>query len=127
MFNARPAPRLDREKRTIQAMLRLYCRDHHASRGGELCGACQGLLDYAWRRLDTCPFQELKPACNHCQVHCYSKRMREQVRQVMRYSGPRLLLRHPLLSLYHLLDTYRPAPRLEGARRGSKARKDTPD
>lgn len=121
MFKIRLAPRLDREKRTIQAMLRLYCRDHHGTRpGGELCGACQTLLGYAWRRLDTCPFQALKPACNTCQVHCYSKSMREQVRQVMRYSGPRLLLRHPVLSLYHLLDTYRPAPSLDRPRRGSK-------
>jgi predicted amidophosphoribosyltransferase len=100
-------PRILREQRTIEAMIRLWCHDHH---GGELCPACGQLLEYARRRLGTCPFGEAKPACNHCQVHCYSAGMRERVSAVMRYSGPRMLWRHPLLSLWHLLDTRRPAP-----------------
>jgi predicted amidophosphoribosyltransferase len=107
--------RVSREKRTIEAMMRIYCRHHHGGEGG-LCGDCSVLLDYARRRLDTCPFQEAKPACNHCQVHCYSATMRERVRSVMRYAGPRMLLRHPLLSLYHLLDKRRQAPGFEKIR-----------
>lgn len=104
-------PRIAREKQTILAMARIYCRDHHGMTG-ELCSECTALLDYAKRRLDTCPFQEEKPACNHCQVHCYSTKMRERVKDVMRYAGPRMLLRHPVLSLYHLLDKRRPLPSL---------------
>ena len=30
--------------------------------------------------------------------------MREEVREVMRHSGPRMLRRHPLLAVAHLLD-----------------------
>ena len=106
-------PRIRRERRTISAMMRIFCRDHH---GGDvaLCEECSALLDYANRRLDSCPFQERKPACNHCQVHCYSVSRRDRVRVVMRYAGPRMLWRHPWLSLWHLLDKRRRVPRLEG-------------
>jgi hypothetical protein len=45
--------------------------------------------------------------------------MRERVRQVMRYSGPKMLLRHPIRALLHLLwDGRKQAP----ARNGMKAR-----
>jgi hypothetical protein len=111
-----PGARIAREKRTIATMLGIYCRDHHGARSG-LCGECAGLLDYAHRRLDVCPFQEAKPACNHCQVHCYSALMRERVKAVMRYAGPRMLLRHPLLSLFHMLDKLRPAPAIAAKKR----------
>ena len=43
-----------------------------------------------------------------CPVHCYETTMRERVRQVMRYAGPRALLRHPVLVLLHLRDEKRP-------------------
>ena len=92
-------------------MVAIYCRDHHGGRQGP-CADCAGLLDYAERRLEDCPFQEQKPACNDCQVHCYSARMREQVKAVMRYAGPRMLLRHPWLALMHLIDGRRPVPTL---------------
>jgi hypothetical protein len=103
--------RIRQEKRTIDAMLGVYCRDLHGSRD-ELCASCARLQDYAHRRLDACPFQEEKPVCNRCEVHCYSRSMREQVREVMRYAGPRMPLRHPWLSLLHMLDKLRAVPSL---------------
>lgn len=108
--------RIAREKKTIAAMLAIYCRDHHASVGG-LCAECAGLLDYAQRRLDTCPFQAEKPACNLCEVHCYAATWRERTRAVMRYAGPRMLWPHPILSLCHLLAKWRPRPRLDVRKR----------
>ena len=109
--------RLARERATMAAMMSLYCRDHHGHRSG-CCDDCSHLLDYANRRLDTCPFGEDKPACSKCLVHCYSASQRERVREVMRYSGPRMVFRHPILSLYHLLDKGRKAPPLAIIRRG---------
>ncbi|WP_316368929.1 nitrous oxide-stimulated promoter family protein [Candidatus Thiodiazotropha sp. CDECU1] len=103
--------RIEREKLTVSAMMRIFCRDHHHT-DGILCEDCDKLLDYARRRLDSCPFQEKKPACNHCTVHCYSKDMRVRVQDVMRYAGPRMVFRHPLLSLYHLFDKMREVPEL---------------
>jgi len=104
-------PRIRREQRTITAMLGIYCRDHHQS-DDALCDDCAKLLDYAHRRLAVCPFGEDKPACNRCQVHCYSAKMRERVKQVMRYTGPRMLTRHPVLALFHILDKIKKSPKL---------------
>ena len=110
--------RIAREKETVESMMRVYCADHHGGTAS-LCDACRELLDYAHNRLDTCPFQDAKPACNHCQVHCYSRLMRDRVKAVMRYAGPRMLFRHPLLSFYHLLDKRRKAPSISDVKRKS--------
>lgn len=69
-----------------------------------LCPQCQALLDYALQRLERCRFGEDKPSCTRCPVHCYKPAMREQIRQVMRYSGPRMLLHNPIMAIRHLWD-----------------------
>jgi Nitrous oxide-stimulated promoter len=107
------APRLARELATVAAMLGIYCRDHHAgvphdARG--LCAACAGLQDYARKRLATCTYGADKPTCVNCPIHCYGRHPREAMRQVMRYAGPRMPWRHPLLAVAHLIDGRRPAP-----------------
>lgn len=111
-------PRMQREARTIEAMVRLYCHDMHGTRGDLLCESCQALTDYAGLRLEKCPYQEQKSTCANCPTHCYKPAMREEVRQVMRYAGPRMMLKHPYLALMHLLvDGRRKAPgRTRGAR-----------
>jgi hypothetical protein len=95
--------RLAREWQTITAMIHCYCHGHHAT-GKTLCSACQELLDYAGVRLDRCRFGSAKPVCVKCPVHCYQRARREQIREVMRYAGPRMLWQHPILSLRHWLD-----------------------
>jgi len=103
-----------RELKTLEAMMRLYCRHHHG--GGPLCQACAGLFGYARRRLERCVFGDAKPTCANCLVHCYRVDMRERVRAMMRWAGPRMLLRHPVLGILHLLDGRRPSPLLPGGR-----------
>ena len=98
--------RLEREATTINAMIKLYCADLHKS-PERLCDECASLRDYALLRVEKCRFGAEKPACAKCTVHCYKRDMRERVRAVMRYSGPRMLLRHPLLAIYHLMDSAR--------------------
>jgi hypothetical protein len=96
-----PIPRvIAREKKTVQAMVRIYCADHHG--GGALCESCRGLLDYSHQRLDHCPYGEEKPTCKECPVHCYKPDRRAEMRDVMRYAGPRMLWRHPWLAVVHL-------------------------
>ena len=107
-----------RERRTIEAMVRLYCRGRHGAEG-DTCPECSELLEYALLRLERCPFQDGKTTCARCPVHCYKPDMRERVREVMRYSGPRMIRRHPVLALYHLLDGQRKEPlRPVGVRKG---------
>ena len=89
-------------------MVGIYCRDHHGT--SALCPECQQLQDYARLRLDRCRFGAEKPTCARCPVHCYQRNRREQIKTVMRYSGPRMLLPHPILSLFHWLDSFRKIP-----------------
>ncbi len=81
------------EVRTLVAMIRIYCRAHHGTAKG-LCAECAGLSDYACQRIEKCPFGHSKPVCSKCAVHCYEAVMREQIRGVMRYAGPRMAGRH---------------------------------
>ena len=106
-------PRMVRELETIAAMMRIHCADHHREHivaGHTLCPQCEDLLEYARKRLAACPFGPDKPTCTNCQIHCYGPKQREAVRDVMRYAGPRMITRHPILAIRHVLDGRRPAP-----------------
>jgi len=105
-----------REFKMIAAMLRMYCRSHHGIRQAALCADCTELHDYAYRRLERCVFGEAKPTCANCTVHCYKASMRERIRQVMRWAGPRMLWHHPVMAVRHKLDGYLPAPPLQRSR-----------
>lgn len=105
-----------RELKTIKAMVRMYCRGQVHTKGDLLCPACAELCEYATRRLERCVFGDAKPTCSNCVVHCYSAGMREQIRAVMRWAGPRMLLRHPILGIAHIIDEHRPVPALPAKR-----------
>lgn len=98
------------EVRTVFAMIRMYCRAHHGA-AKDPCGACVGLLSYARERIEKCPFGGEKPVCNQCTVHCYDTAMRERIQTVMRFSGPRMIWRHPVLAIRHLLRSRYPGGR----------------
>lgn len=92
--------KIEVEKRTVSAMVGLYCHSRHGTKNG-LCPECAALLKYAQGRLLACPFGNQKKACSKCSVHCYRPDMREKIARVMRFSGPRMLLAHPLLAIRH--------------------------
>jgi hypothetical protein len=98
-----------RELKTAREMIGIYCRGHHGGRGS-LCGECEALWGYVQERFARCPFRPDKPTCAHCTVHCYKPEPRDQIRAVMRYAGPRMTWRHPILAFFHLLKGRRPAP-----------------
>ena len=77
-----------REKRMVQEMVALYCRKKH---GGQ------------------------KRLCPNCRVHCYRPDMREKIRAVMRWAGPRMLLHHPVAAARHVIETKREKKKLEAA------------
>jgi predicted amidophosphoribosyltransferase len=101
--------RLSRECASIEKMITIYCKAKHKT-GNGLCGDCSDLLEYARQRLQHCRFSEEKPVCAKCLVHCYRKTMREKIIAVMRYSGPKMIYKHPALALLHLFDSYRSTP-----------------
>ena len=98
--------RMNREASTIKAMIRIYCHHHHGTKE-KLCRDCDQLLRYAFVRLKNCPFQEKKTTCGKCPIHCYKPEMRQKIKEVMRYVGPRMMLHHPIMGLMHTLDGFR--------------------
>ncbi len=95
------ADKIIRQKRTVEQMIRLYCRRKEGNK--ELCGNCRKLLQYTHDRLDNCRYGKQKSACKHCPTHCYKPAMQEKIRQVMRFSGPRMLLYAPHKAIKHWL------------------------
>lgn len=94
----------EREKRTVALMIRLYCKKKHGAKKG-LCSDCSALLEYAMMRSDKCPFMENKTFCSNCRVHCYKPDMREKIRAVMRFSGPRMIFSHPIMAIRHVVES----------------------
>lgn len=83
-------------------MIRLYYREKHES-DDELCSESKELYDYAMLRLTNYPFQEYKSTCDKCLVNCYKPELRTKVTNVMRYSGPRMLLYNPIMAFQHVI------------------------
>ena len=101
----------EREKKIVSQMIKLYCCKKHG--GKELCKQCAELEAYAKSRSDHCPFMEHKTFCSNCRVHCYKPEMREKIREVMRFSGPRMILYHPVSALRHVISTKNEKRKLE--------------
>lgn len=97
--------RIEREQRTVAQMIRIYCL--HREGNVELCPDCVALSEYARMKLSKCPFGEHKGSCRKCPVHCYRADMKERIRCVMRYSGPRMILYHPMATIRHLISECR--------------------
>lgn len=104
--------RLTTEFKTLTAMIHIYCKEHHDAKTSP-CLNCEELLNYASKRLIGCPFQEKKPTCGKCPVHCYKKSMQDKVKRVMKYAGPKMIYRHPIMALTHLIDSSRKVPVLK--------------
>ena len=88
----------NRKKSVLATMIELYCRKNHSR---NLCRHCQELLDYSYKKIDSCPFLEEVSFCSSCEVHCFSESRRQEIKKVMRFSGPRMIFYHPLLTLKH--------------------------
>ena len=102
----------EREKKTVAFMIKLYCRKKNGTKN-VLCPECQALYDYAAQRSDRCPFMETKTFCANCKVHCYKPEMRERIRSVMRFSGPRMIFSHPIAAVRHVIETKKEKRRIE--------------
>ena len=106
------AKKREREKKVVFQMISLYCKKKHRP-GTGLCPSCAELANYAQSRAENCPMMETKTFCSNCKVHCYRPEMRRKIREVMRFSGPRMLLVHPVLAVRHLIESRREKKRQE--------------
>lgn len=94
--------RIEKEKETVSLMTRLYCRKKEGNK--EFCHECRELEAYAHKRLSSCKYGEHKTSCKKCPTHCYRPDMREKIRDVMRFSGPRMILYSPIEAIRHITD-----------------------
>ena len=104
------ADKLGVEFKTIKAMVGIYCQAHHGSKKSSPCIQCAEFIKYANEKLDRCPYGQNKPTCKKCPIHCYKKDQRQQAKKIMGYAGPRMLIKHPILAIKHLLAEKRPVP-----------------
>lgn len=112
----------EQEKKMVSQMIVLYCKKQHKgktypggsnAKTGILCKECEALDRYARERSEKCPFMETKTFCSNCKVHCYKPEMREKIREVMRFSGPRMIFSHPIAAMHHVIATKKEKKKLE--------------
>ncbi len=95
----------EKEREVVHTMIELYCSKYHGKK--ELCHTCKKLLDYSSLKIDNCPFMDEKTFCSKCSVHCYDEYMRDQIKKVMRFSGPRMIVYYPLMTIDHIFQSLR--------------------
>lgn len=83
-------------------MIRLYCQKR--LKLNTIPAEYEELTEYAFRRLDSCKYGDKKSACKKCPTHCYKPAMREKIREVMRWAGPRMIIYSPIAAIRHLLN-----------------------
>ena len=97
----RMVDRNQNEKDTVALMIEIFCHAKHGTKN-DVCSDCSDLLAYAHQQLTDCPFEN-KPKCSDCKVHCYDRNMRLAIKDVMRYAGPRMIVKHPVAAMAHYI------------------------
>jgi len=92
--------KIEYEKKIVKKMIEIYCKSKYA-RKDEICTIYSELNEYAIKKLENCPYGENKPFCRSCKTHCYSSSKQEQIKKVMRFSGPRMIFIAPILTIKH--------------------------
>jgi hypothetical protein len=106
---------MKKELKVLTDFVELFCRAKHGNspradraeaihsgKAHPLCVDCDGLMQYAVERRLRCPL-EPKPTCKKCPIHCYGKEYRERIREIMAFSGRRMILRGRLDYIRHFL------------------------
>jgi hypothetical protein len=104
-----------KELGVLSNFVRIYCRAKHGLRfeakvelrhlSGKktlLCDECAALVEYAVHKRSSCPLDP-KPSCRSCHIHCYGMEYRARIREIMSFSGRRMILRGRLDYLLHYL------------------------
>ena len=95
--------RIEHEKQVITQMIKLYCKKKHHTKD-DLCAECVDLNEFAHKRLSHCRHGENKTFCSACPTHCYAPKYRIKIKEVMKFSGPRMLFYKPSLVINHLIE-----------------------
>lgn len=90
----------EKKKKTLNFMFDIY-KKSHPQRKEDL----DELKSYAFTRIDKCPNVEEGIYCNTCKIHCFKEDEKEEMRKIMKFSGPRMMIYHPILAMDHLIST----------------------
>lgn len=93
-----------RDLKTLEAIGRIFCNAHHPDADRDeagLCPACRNTIDATFARTATCPNHQ-RSNCEDCAVKCQRGDAQARIKEIMRYSAPRMLFRHPLMTLEYL-------------------------
>jgi len=99
----------ERERDSISKMITIYCNKHHNS-GQNLCEDCTIISEYASKSISLCPYGAVKPVCGKCPSNCFRGDMHGKMVKIMRFAGPRMLYKHPILTVRHILDAIKKPP-----------------
>lgn len=92
------------DRRTLEAMGLIYCYAHHpegAKDGIGLCPSCRDAVEAVLRKTSSCP-HEHKINCQDCDIKCQRAGDIEQVRAIMGYAAPRMIYRHPIMTIRYI-------------------------
>ena len=92
--------KMEKEKKIVKLMIMKYCKGHkHLN---PPCKDCNELIEYVEERIELCPCMETKTYCSNCKIHCYNSEMREKIKEIMRYSGSRMIFSNPIITIDHV-------------------------
>jgi len=106
-----------KDLRILASFIELYCHAKHDKKAvGEktisdilqnggcspktVCVECAELLEHGIKKRAACPLDP-KPTCKSCHIHCYTPEQRLKIREIMAYSGRRMIMRGRLDYLWH--------------------------
>lgn len=105
--------KVSEDKKIISTMISIYCNgnSHKANEENkvkdDICPNCKRLQEYAYSKIDKCPKLKSgkKAICGTCKNNCYMQddELSNMMKAVMKYSGPRMILKHPLMTIKHAL------------------------
>ena len=95
--------RTARDRKVLEAMGRIFCKAHHSGEKDPcaLCSLCHEIVEVTLVRTASCPYGH-EGNCQDCAIHCQRGEAQERIREIMRYAAPRMVLRHPLMTMEYL-------------------------
>lgn len=105
-----------KDLKILASFIELFCHARHdRKKAGEvtipeilqgkrsprtICAECAELLEHGMKKRALCPLNP-KPSCKSCHIHCYTPAYREKIREIMAYSGKRMIMRGRFDYLWH--------------------------
>lgn len=88
----------------MEAIGGIYCRGNHGAAAREddvMCSWCREAIEGTLERATACPYGH-EHNCEDCETHCQRGEAQENIKRIMRYAAPRMVVRHPIMTFGYL-------------------------